>query len=396
MSEQTVPPTDILRLFREDLDAGDRVDAFRQAADQIRGEVEALATPENIARINDNYSVKFVFNSHGDGIDAGQSLRSIEGPFITFVENAGDADIANNRLFSISLNNAFDMDFNGASPLQSQTPPTRETAWAYWRDRGLLAKGSIIMPVDVRYYSKRLLDALMGNDYDQQYLNSSVPMATLHAQPFDELLEEQKQKGLLVMHSNAVRELTSTKQVMQTLLLCLGPKGADAMLEPALADKLAALAQKRRGDAGKLPANILYGSGHHTMFHVFRQLGIEVERDFPGAVDMPGALKFAGTTRDQFFSAHPFDMEDSDADRYARQHIIESILWCPLDNPMEYGLVPESDDMVKNLWLRIAYVARRPDLVEAAEQLHEDFKNDPLVPVKILADYGIRLQPISQ
>lgn len=395
MSEQAVPSTDILRLFREDLDASDRVDAFRQAADQIRGEVEDLATPESIDRINENYLVKFVFNSHGNGIDAGQSLRSIQKPFVTFVENAGDADLANNTLFNVSLNNAFDMDYNGGSPVQPVTPPTPDTAWSHWRDRGLLAKGSIIMPIDVRHYSKRLLDALMGNDYDQQYLSSSIPMASILGQSFDDLLEDQKQKGLLVMHSNAVRELTSTKQVIQTLLLCLDPKDTDTMLEPSLVDKLVALSQKRRENTGKLSANIVYGSGHHTMFHVFRQLGIEVERDFPGGVDMPGSLRFAGTTRDQFFAAHPFGMTNDDAERYTKQHIIESILWCPLENPIEYGLVPESDDMVANLWLNIARISRRPELVESVEQLHEDFKNNPDIPVRILEDHGIRLQKIG-
>jgi hypothetical protein len=87
---------------------------------------------------------------------------------------------------------------------------------------------------------------------------------------------------------------------------------------------------------------------------------------------------------------------EEQTDRYAKQHIIESILWSPLDNPVEYGLVAEDDSQIKDFWLNIARTARRPDLVNMVEELVNDFREDPNLPVKILADIGISLRPIDE
>jgi hypothetical protein len=394
-SPDGVPSTDILRLFREDLTLGDRVTAFQQAADQLRDEVLALATPSNVTRINGNFDIAFVFNSHGDAIDAGQSTAVLQNPFIAFVENAGDEDIGKNLLFTKSTENAFNIRFNGAEPMLPQFPLTRDNGWAYWRDRGILARGSIIAPIDIRHYSRRLLDALMGSDYDQSYLNSSIPVLELRSSSFDELHERQKQKGLLIMHSNAVRELTSTKQVLETLLQCLETEQGSSSFAPDIQDKIRAIAQKDRLSYGKLPVYIIYGGAHHAAVHILRKMGIKAGRQFPGGVDVPGKPKYIGTVKDQFFSIHPFGITDEQTDRYARQHILESILWAPVDLGAEYGMVPESDQTMINFWYKINYAARRTELISRVDQIFDEFKRDPMVPVRILRKYGIKLRAIG-
>lgn len=396
MTERESSSTDILRLFREDLDPSDRVEAFRQAADQIREEVDVLATPENVEIINQNYNLTFVFNSHGDATDAGQSVAEVKRPFITFVESAGEADFPQNAQFDASVHSAFDVLYNGKPPIRPPFQPVRETQWPFWRDYGLFVNASIVAPIDVRHYSRRLLDALMGSDYDQGYLNSTIHFESLRQKPFDEQLTDQKQKGQLIMLSNAVRELTSTKQVIEMLLHCVDPHADTAAFTGPVADKIRAVAQKRRDQGDKLEAFVMYGTGHHAIMHVFRGLGIEAQRVFPGAIDMDGSLKFSGTVKDQFFSAHPFGLNDEQIEKYAKHHIIESILWAPLNKPTEYGIVFASDKEATGSWHRINYVARRPELVERAEELYQEFQRDPSMAIELLENYGIGLRRIGQ
>lgn len=402
MSEQRLQPpsTDILRLFREDINPKERVDAFVQAGKQLEDELETLATPENIAAINDNFGLTLVLNSHGDGVNAGQSLREVQRPFITFVENAGDRDLApgpQGSLFGLSLFNAFGVQFNHAEPFVPSFPATEEGLWQYWRERGLLAKGSIIMPIDIRHYTKRLLDALMGDDYDQSYLNSGISIDDLRLKEYGQLVQEQIQKGLLVKHSNAVRELTSTKQVLQTLLLCIDPRSHGFVLDGDSIDKLNALRNKQleQGE-GKLPAYILYGTAHHSIYHVFRRYGINISRTFPSASDLPGNLKYTGVTKDQFFSSHPYKLPEGADEKYAKQHILESLLWCPMSYRAEYGLVPDSRATTGLLWLQIARIARKPELVGKLDSILEEFKNDKSIPTRILRDNGIYLRSIAE
>lgn len=395
MNGPEVSSTDILRLFREDLTLGDRVDAFKHAADQLRDEVNILATERNVSRINKNFDTTFIFNNHGDGTDAGQSTALLEKPFITFVENAGDEDIAKSAYFALSADNAFNIRFNTSQPTQVPFALTRENGWSYWRDRGLLTRGSIIAPIDIRHYSRRLLDALMGSDYDQNYLNSSIPVNELKNSSFDELLEQQKQKGLLIMHSNAVRELTSTKQVLGTLLGCLDTEKGKTSFEAGVSDKIRAIMQKDRMISKKLPVYIIYGSGHHTVSHLFNRLGLNVAREFPGSQDIPGRFKQLGKVKDQFFAAHPFGLTDEQVEKYAKQHILESILWAPLDMPADYDMIPESDQTMLFFWNKLNYAARRPELVESIKDIFESYQKDPHVPVKILHDHGIKLRSIG-
>ena len=393
MPEQQIPSTDILRLFREDLSSTDRVEAFKQSAEQLREQVDQLASPENVAIINECFDLNFIFNSHGGAINAGQSIRAANSPFITFVENAGDEDISQNALFNISLNNAFEMTFHKSSPL-IPLKPADENSWGYWRDRGLMGKGSIVAPIDIRHYSKRLLDALMGSDYDQNYLNQVVPNFDLQNKPYEEVLEEQKQKGHLIMYSNAVRELTSTKQVIETLLDCI-----EARDGPGFSDdtsiKMRALVQEQRMRQDKLNAYVIYGTAHHSMMHIFNRLGIQVGRQFPGKDNYKGAISFAGTTQDQFFSAHPFGLSDEQTVRYAEDHIAESLLWVPLNNPAEYGVVPEDFETVDKLYLRISRIARAISKEKAVSKLFEEHKNSPTAVVDKLVEHGIKLVPIA-
>ncbi len=388
-------PTDILRLFREDLDPSDRVDAFRVASEQLADQVDEIATLENVSRINENYDITFIFNSHGDLVHVAQSMEAMGNPFITFVENAGDTDIAQSGVFGYSVNNAFEITFNGAAP---NIPPFNAPSpqdFGYWRDRGLLAKGSLIAPVDIRHYSKRLLDALMGNDYDQQFLNRSVPGYELRQKEFSTLVEEQQTRGELVMYSNAVRELTSTKQVLETLLQVLDTQNGHDAFGTGISDKVRALAQKARlSSDSKIPVAILYGTGHHSMMHVYRKLGIECDREFPGKVDIDGALKFHGSILDQFFSAHPFGLGNENKHKYAQQLVLEGMLWDLVNNPVEYGLVPSKRSVAIGIWKAIHRAARDRDSLDGIEEIHRNYQTDPHTILPLLEKAGIRLTKI--
>lgn len=391
--------TDVLQLFRQDIDLPERVRAFEFAYGQIKTEVDRIATPENIHLINSSYTTTLVLNSHGGGIHAGQSLRHVKQPFITFVENAGDRDIsdgAEKTLFGVSLQNAFDVTFNGSSPLAPYPPSAGTNLWGYWRDRGLLEKGSLVVPIDIRHYSLRLLDALIGDDYDQDYLNSGITIDELRAKDYDTLVHEQTNKGLLITHSNALRELTSTKQILQTLLIGLNP-GETSGLDASSVDKLMSLRDKRmRDNDGKIPIYVLYGTAHHSIFHALKNYGIDSTRIFAGKEDLPGAMAYVGTTKDQFFSAHPFNLPEETFRKYAKEHILESILRCPINYWGEYGLVPASQTMVGLMWLKISRLARKNNLVDDLEQIVNNFKADKNVPVNILREHGIELRHIGE
>lgn len=386
------PSTDILRLFREDLNPEDRVSAFRSAAEQLQSQVDALATPERVRAINERYNLLFVFNSHSNSMNAAQSIEAGGHPFITFVENAGDAEITDSNLFGYSVGNAFDMRFNRQSPRMPFYPPQRSgDDFGYWRDRGLLARGSLIAPVDIRHYSRRLLDALMGNDYDQQFLNSSITGRELREKELGQLVEERGQKGRLVTYSNAVRELTSAKQVLETLGHLDAVERGSSSFGVANSDKIRALAQQARLNAhdNRLPVNIVYGTGHHAMVHIYRNLGIDVRRVFPGKSDTPGHLSYAGTILDQFFSSHPFGITDEKVAKYSAQLVLEGMLWEPLDNAVEHGIIPRNRATAMSAWPTVMRLARRQDLVDNLPELHANFRANPLCMLPILESAGL-------
>lgn len=395
MPEQT-SPTDILRLFREDLDPIDRVNAFEQASEQLREQVETLASPERVAAINERFKLLFVFNSHGSDINAAQSIEAGGEPFISFVENAGDAEITDSGLFGFSVGNAFNMRFNGLSASKPLTYPGMATDdFGYWRDRGLLSKGSLIAPVDIRHYSRRLLDALMGNDYDQQFLSGTIPGYALRNKEIEKLLEEQRQKGLLVMHSNAVRELTSAKQVLETLQQLDEVEAGGANFGEENSDRLRALLQKARIAGDPLAANVIYGTGHHTMVHIYRKLGINVERIFPGKEDAPGNLSYSGAVLDQFFSSHPFGITDEKAQEYAAQLVMEGMLWEPITNTAEHGLIVRNRKVASKLWMTVMKAARQKNLTDNIESIHAEFRANPLSVVPILEAAGLEFIKID-
>ncbi len=383
--------TDILRLFREDINPSERVDAFRVASEQLREEIDTIATPENIDKINDNFDLILVFNSHGDSVHTGQSLEHLKNKFITFVENAGDAEIRESGLFGLSLSSAFNKKFNNQEASRPLYNPSSPQDFGYWRDRGLLEAGSIIAPVDIRHYSRRLLDALMGNDYDQQFLNRSVPGFELRSKELDVLLENQGQRGLLVMYSNSVRELTSTKQVMETLLQLLNTEEGGDDFGEINSDKMRALIQKSRVENGKIPVGVMYGTAHHALFHLYKGLGIECDRVFPGKEDAPGHLSFSGSILDQFFSSHAFGIDENRINKYASQLVLEGMLWEVIDNNVEYGLVPKNRDVVNNLFRKISKTSRDQNILDNLPEIHENFRVNPLSVLPILESAGVYL-----
>ena len=398
MSELTntsTGPTDILRLFREDLDPSERVEAFKTASEQLNEQLEQIATPENVDRINETFDIKLVLNSHGDAINVGQSLAVVGNPLITFVENAGDTEIVKNGLFEYSANNAFDVRFNGMPPRKPIYTPPNPSDWGYWRDRGLLNKGSIIAPVDIRHYSRRLLDALMGSDYDQQFLNGSVPGYELKSKSIEELIDAEQQKGLLVLYSNAVRELTSTKQVLETLNHFQATEHGEPVYGAEISDRLRALMQKTRIENGKVPVGIIYGTGHHTMWHLYKKFGVEVSRTFAGAADEPGRALYLGSVKNQFFASHVFGISDERARKYATQLVLEGMLWEPIDNMHEHGYAMADHQVAGSVWRKVMKLARDKQLVENIADLHQDFKTNPLCMVPILEAAGIRLTKIG-
>ncbi|QQS18198.1 hypothetical protein IPL68_06220 [Candidatus Saccharibacteria bacterium] len=385
-------PKDILRLFREDLNPEDRVNAFQSAAEQLHDQVTVLASPERVITINARYHLLFVFNAHGNSINAAQSIEAGGSPFISFVENAGDAEIADSKLFGYSVGNAFDMQFNVQPPrMPFYLPPQPREDFGYWRDRGLLARSSLIAPVDIRHYSRRLLDALMGNDYDQQFLNRSIPGRELRQKELGQLLEEQGQKGRLVMYSNAVRELTSTKQVLETLEQIDAVEEGSSSFGTENSDKVRALAQRARinTDDGRLPVNIVYGTGHHTMVHIYRNLGIEALRVFAGKADVLGHLSYSGTVLDQFFSSHPFGITDEKVAKYSAQLVLEGMLWEPIDNAVEHGIIPKDRANFMAAWITVMKTARRQDLIDRLADIHAEFRTNPLSTLPILEAAGL-------
>lgn len=385
-------PTDILRLFREDLNPEDRVNAFQSAAEQLQEQVDTLANAERVRSINERYNLLFVFNSHGTAINAAQSIEAGKVPFISFVENAGDAEITDSNLFGYSIGNAFDMQFNGQPARQPFYPPPQPGEdFGYWRDRGLLARGSVIAPVDIRHYSRRLLDALMGNDYDQQFLNRSIPGHELRQKELSQLLQEQGQKGRLVMYSNAVRELTSTKQVLETLAQIDAVEEGSSSFGSENSDKVRALAQRARliADDRRLPVNIVYGTGHHAMVNVYRKLGIQAPRIFPGKDDVVGHLSYSGAVLDQFFSSHPFGITDERIAKYSAQLVLEGMLWEPIYNSIEHGVIPRNRASFTAAWPTVMRTARRKDLIANLADIHAEFRVNPLSTLPLLESAGL-------
>lgn len=397
-AEQPQSGTDVLTLFREDLKQEDRIRIFKEQAELLRQDVDNLATPENVDYLNANFDITFIFNAHGSAIQAAQTLEDVVDPFITFIEAAKAPDLHKSGQFISSVNNRFDMEFNHQDPqLPTWGPQSPEQLFGYWRERGLLHKGSIISPIDVRYYSARMLDALIGDEYDQNFLNRHYSSQFFNSLAPDEMLQEARHHGELVMYSNAVRELTSTKQIIEMLVATKEHETTLAACEsPEVANKLVAVTDKLRRQNGKLNTYVSYGTAHHGIIHEFIQRGIDAKRTFPGSSDAPGTLSFAGTNMDRFFNAHHFDISPEDLDTYARAYTLESLLWVPIYETSDYGLFSVDHKSEKQLYYSIQYIARQPDLLEQLPQIIEAYQMDPQVPVDILQKYGVQLRKITQ
>lgn len=396
--EQPQSGTDVLTLFREDLSQEDRIRIFKEQAAILRQDVDNLATPENIDFLNANFNITFIFNAHSSTVQAAQTVGEVVDPFITFIEAAEAPDFHKSGQFISSVDNRFDMEFNNQPPQTPMWgPQSPEQLFGYWRERGLLHKGSIISPIDVRYYSARMLDALIGDKYDQNFLNRHYNSQFFNMQTPDEILQKARHDGELVMHSNAVRELTSTKQIIEMLVATKEHETTLAACEsPEVADKLAAVTDKLRRQSGKLNIYVSYGTAHHGIIHEFLQRGIDATRTFPGANDAPGHLNFAGSNMDRFFNAHHFDLSDEDLNHYARAYTLESLLWIPLYESSDYGLFAADHQAERQLWHNIGYIARQSDLVERAPEIIESYQANPWTPVEILQQYGIPLRSITQ
>lgn len=396
--EQPQSGTDVLTLFREDLSQEDRIRIFKEQAAILRQDVDNLATPENIDFLNANFNITFIFNAHGSTVQAAQTVGEVVDPFITFIEAAEAPDFHKSGQFISSVDNRFDMEFNNKLP-QTPTwgPQSPEQLFGYWRERGLLHKGSIISPIDVRYYSARMLDALIGDKYDQNFLNRHYNSQFFNTQTPDEILLKARHDGELVMHSNAVRELTSTKQIIEMLVATKEHETTLAACEsPEVADKLVAVTDKLRRQNSKLNIFVSYGTAHHGIIHELLQRGINAERTFPGSIDAPGHLSFAGSNMDRFFNAHHFTVSDEDLDHYARAYTLESLLWVPFYEATDYGLFAADLHSERQLWHNIGYIARRPDLLEQLPEVIKTYQADPWVPVEILQQYGVPLRSITQ
>jgi hypothetical protein len=391
---------DLFSMFKEDMLPSVRVAGFKHVAAELEDELGNVATPENVDTLNGLFNIKIVFNSHGDAINAGQTLKMVdENPFISFTEGVGDREIEESGTFSYSVENAFDMNFDGSeprTPLYIPPPDQVYDSYGYWTERGLLSKGSMIANVDVRSYARRLLDALIGSDYDQQFLNQTIPQYELRTKPFEELIEGQRQRGQLIMHSNAVRELTSTKQVLETLMQVSGTSSGEEMVNAEISSKVRALFNERQiNQDGDIPVNIIYGFGHHALLHVYKNLGINVSRKFASKDELPGPFKAIGKPIDQFFSAHPFGLGDETIDKYSRQLLLEAVLWDPIRNYFENGLVPVDHATMGSLWFQISRLARSEKLTDRLEDILEDFQQSPISAITMLEEDGVELSRID-
>ncbi|MFO0920186.1 MAG: hypothetical protein U0451_00770 [Candidatus Saccharimonadales bacterium] len=395
---EVVSGIDVLRLFSEDLANADRISLFRQAAEQLRGDIKELTTRKNVNLINKNYAIHTVFNRHANSIDAGQSIRETEDPFITFVEGAEATDIHQDVQFSQSVRNSFEMRFNNAGPELPSFQLTPDNEFGYWEYRGLLAKSSIVAPIDIRYYAARMLDALIGDRYSQDYLSQRIGIQAFDEFSSEELVERALNKGKLIMHSNAVRELTSVKQIMETLLVLEDPDVLDDKFSPEISKKITAIKEDAKKSNEKLPVYVFYGTEHHGFSHELTTRKINVTRSFPGSVEYPRQYKYTGNATSPFFNGHHFDLSDEQLNNHARAYVLESLLLLPMIMQSYYGLVLPTNNSQeqRNTWAKISLIARNKQLQEDLPNLVDSFRNDKSVPVQILGQFGIKLHSIAE
>ncbi|MEM6997382.1 MAG: hypothetical protein AAF413_00565 [Patescibacteria group bacterium] len=374
--------TDILTLFEEDMSSEGRVQAFERAAEQARDSLGKIATPESVEAINASFRLRFIFNSHGDEVHAAQSTAEAAGSFITFVENANDREVADSDAFAGSVKSAFDLRFNGAQPFKPAFVPGQTNMWAYWRDRGLLGHGSIIAPVDIRAYSYRLLNALLGSDYNEGFLNSRLTPEALRGQPLDELIEDRALHGALVMHSNAVRELTSTRQILGTLLQIQKTEAGDNAFRDNQSDHIRALANAARVESSVLPSSVIYGTAHQGMVDIYQELNIQHDVVFPGARYEPPLI-------DQFFGAHTKGPSETELHRYASQLVLENILWNAVFSNLvlEHGYITAAH--TPDLWKVINGLASEEATLADLEAIHADFRQNPVSALRLIESAGV-------
>lgn len=388
------PPIDLLRLFREDLNPEERIEAFGRATEIVADEINASLEGGLRDRINGRFNIKVVHNSHGDGIHAGQSLAMLNQPFITFVEGAGAPETVSDPSFATSVNNAFDMAFNDSQPLDSIFPLIPDRIWGYYRDHGLLKKGSIIAPVDIRSYAYRLLDALMGQDYSQDFLNRRISLEDLRSKTTEQLTEDAVNHGRLVMHSNALREHTTASQVVRTLNDLLVVEEGGTTYSTTLDERLRALMHKRELDGPKLEVGLFYGTAHHTFMHLLHSFGVEAEREFPSREEEKRPFAFTGSNLDAFFAGYLQDYSPERLDQLGRAYVLESLFATVLGLGNEFDCVPSSYSAARDAWKRISLVARKMSDSDSFNSVIGEFQSNKMSVVGVLRHAGVDLRDI--
>ena len=389
------PAIDMIAVFTEGLSDEQKVQAFTIAADRLRARIEQVATPENVQKINDTYDLKLVLNQHGNGVHVGQSLQHITNPFITFIEAASAKDIDQDPLFAESVDNAFGVKYNGQAPKRPNfslvDTPQYSNSWHYWQQRGLLAKASIISPVDIKSDALRLVNTLFDADYSQEFLNQTIPLEDLRSRSYEELLDQARLRGLLIMHSNAVRELTSTLQITDRLLKMTDFDELKAVRGEKIAERVTSLRQKAERGEGKLGAYIMYGTAHHGIVREFRSRGINIERVFADEWKV-SPFKFIGDAEHQFFNGRHSDPSEEKIKRFAQSVILESLLMQPLVRAEEYGLQRRTVDFDKYLrmWYSLSKLAMNQALHEQLPEIVERYQKDPFSSAEILRENGFK------
>jgi|GEM_PF-6747419 len=383
----------LLRLFRENIDTEERIATFRQATDVVAEQIHEKLEDGFLQKINERFGLKLVLNSHGDEVHAGQTLSHLSKPFITFVEGTNAWDMNEDPGFNLSVDNAFNIAFNAQPPLEQPPLTDPKLEWHYYRDRGLLNKGSIIAPIDVRSYAMRLFDALVGQDYSQDMLNQRMNVAYLEHTDSNQLVAGAVERGKIIMYSNGLREHISASQIVMALRNMLAVEGGEEVFGGIIDRRIKALLQDRPADE-PLETGIIYGTAHHMFLHLLGSFGIQAERYFAGRDDEPEGFAFTGTNLDGFFGGYAQDFSEEQLARKGRALVLESLFGNVLTVGYEFQAVASTHRDGWQAWQKVPHLAWMLSSEENYEQIMADFKADKRSVVALLRDHGLKFRDI--
>ncbi len=390
-----------------DFTESQRVSLLKDNYEMVAKRFGSVATPDVVDLINDNCEVQAVFNYHGDDTDALRTVNAIwapgdpesKKPFITFMEGVHNVDVHQEISFQYSVNSAFGLAFDGVKPNIGIYYPDQQLAsgkapWQYWRDRGLIERGSILVPIDLRKYSAQYVETLIGAQYNPEFLSDRPSLYNLRNNSFEDMFKAARNHGMKIHYSNGLREYASAAQIVGVLSRVLGHKEAQLQLTEDQQRKLDALRQERLKNDDPLPISIIYGTAHHAMVHILRNAGIQIDRNIADKKD--GPHKFTGSVMDQFFASHFFGLRPIDVDKYARQMLISHMLQTPLYEPAEFGTVIDAKDRSEfiDIYNKISKLARSEDLADNIEDFFVQFQQNPNIVVGMLQKAGIPITAI--